>query len=403
LRTAGLGSTGVRLLLHDDAGRAGQADVLELLAEFLIARLIRSKGWNFDAVVAPGLDLFEQGVVGFADVRAPQQQVDPVSHEGSVAVSCVERGRSPRRAAANWWICGIKTERQRPSTGQHSRRSLTRVTTLPPAAKNAGMNQFVIAMLALLLLVVSVSMAKNPEFVAHRGESHDAPENTVAAYKLAWERGDDAAETDIHLTKDGKLIVSHDPDTGRLSADKTKLVIKDHTADELRKLDMGSFKDPAFADQKLPLLDELLAIIPPGKRFFIEVKIGPEAIPELARILDRAKKAPEQTVIISFNYESCIEAKKQLPKLKTYWLVSQKQDKQTMQWKPTAAEIIEKAKNAGVDGVDVQATEPVNAEFVKAVHDAGLEFHVWTVDDRRKPSASPRWEWMESRRIGRRG
>ena len=246
------------------------------------------------------------------------------------------------------------------------------------------MNQFVIAMLALLLLVVSVSMAKTPEFVAHRGESHDAPENTLAAYKLAWERGVDAAETDIHLTKDGKLIVCHDADTGRLAADKTKLVIKDHTADELRKLDVGSFKGPSFADQKLPMLDELLAIIPTGKRFFIEVKIGPEAIPELVRCLDRAKKAPEQTVIISFNYETCIEAKKQLPKLKNYWLVSQKQDKQTKQWKPTAAEIIEKAKKAGVDGVDVQATEPVNAEFVKAAHDAGLEFHVWTVDDPEK-------------------
>src|SRR4051812_6064313 len=151
------------------------------------------------------------------------------------------------------------------------------VTTSRPPAKNAAMNQFVIAPLALVILIVSLSMAKPPEFVAHRGESHDAPENTLASYKLAWERGDDAAETDIHLTKDGKLIVSHDPDTGRLSAGKTKLVIKEHTADDLRKLDMGSFKGPSFADQKLPLLDELLAIIPPGKRLFIEVKIGPEA------------------------------------------------------------------------------------------------------------------------------
>jgi glycerophosphoryl diester phosphodiesterase len=246
------------------------------------------------------------------------------------------------------------------------------------------MSQYVVAPLLLLLLAASITMAKSPEIVAHRGESHDAPENTMASFKLAWERNDDVVETDVHLTRDGKLIISHDPDTGRLSAEKTKLIIKDHTADELRKLDVGSFKDKSFAGQKLPLLDELLATIPAGKRVFIEVKIGPEAIPELTRCIERAKKTPEQTAIISFNYESCIEAKKQLPKLKTYWLVSQKQDKQTKQWKPTAAEVIDKAKKAGVDGIDMQATEPVNAEFVKAAHDAGLEFHVWTVDDPQK-------------------
>jgi hypothetical protein len=61
----------VRLLLHDHARRAGQPDVLQLLAELLIARLIRAEGGDLDAVVAPGLDLFEKGVVGLADIRAP--------------------------------------------------------------------------------------------------------------------------------------------------------------------------------------------------------------------------------------------------------------------------------------------------------------------------------------------
>src|SRR3954470_5431765 len=128
------------------------------------------------------------------------------------------------------------------------------------------------------LSAADASAKKPVEFCAHRGESHDAPENTMAAYRLAWERTD-AAELDVHLTKDGKLILSHDADTARCTGGAHKLVIKDTTADELRKLDVGSWKDPKYAGEKMPLLEEIVATIPEGKRLFIEVKIGPEAIP----------------------------------------------------------------------------------------------------------------------------
>src|SRR5688572_19132601 len=136
------------------------------------------------------------------------------------------------------------------------------------------MSQSVAASMLCLLLAAPLAMAKPPAVVAHRGESHEAPENTMAAYKLAWERGVHA-ETDVHLTKDGKLIICHDADTARLAAGKTKLIIKDHTADELRKLDVGSFKGPSYAGERMPLLDELLPTIPAGCKLLIEVKIGP--------------------------------------------------------------------------------------------------------------------------------
>ena len=84
------------------------------------------------------------------------------------------------------------------------------------------------------------------ELQAHRGESHDAPENTMASFNLAWSRGDDACELDIHLTKDGKLIVCHDDDTERTSGKRSKLILKDHTLEELRAVDVGAFKDPRW-------------------------------------------------------------------------------------------------------------------------------------------------------------
>jgi glycerophosphoryl diester phosphodiesterase len=225
--------------------------------------------------------------------------------------------------------------------------------------------------------------------VAHRGESHDAPENTLPSFDLAWSRGDEAAELDVHLTKDGKLIISHDPDTKRLSKGSVEMVIKDHTADELRKLDMGSFKDAKYAGAPMPLLDEVLARLPddPKRHLLIEVKIGPEAISELIRCLDRAKRPDGQVIIISFNADTIAEAKRRLPKIKAYWLAQQKQDKQTKMWAPAGAELIAKAKSVNADGLDVQANEPIDAAFIKSAHDAGLELHVWTVDDPERAKA----------------
>jgi glycerophosphoryl diester phosphodiesterase len=247
-----------------------------------------------------------------------------------------------------------------------------------PLRKIRGMKHLLAALTGLVLM--NVALAQNRvEVAAHRGESHDAPENTMASFNLAWQRGDDAAELDIHLSRDGRLIVSHDADLKRTAG--VDLAINDHAADELRKIDVGKWKGERFAGEKLPFLDEVLATIPSGKRLFIEIKIGPEAVPPLQQALKTAGKTPEQTVIIGFNIASVRAAKKAMPNLKVYWLVSQKQDKQTHAWTPTPQEMIAKAKAAGVDGLDVSANPTVTRDYVKTVHDAGLELYVWTVDD----------------------
>ena len=220
---------------------------------------------------------------------------------------------------------------------------------------------------------------RHVELEAHRGESYLAPENTMAAFNLAWANDDDAAELDIHLTKDGQLIVCHDYDTLRTGGEK--LVIKDHSAEELRKLDAGKFKGTQFAGQQLPLLSEVLASIPQGKRLFIEIKCGPEAVPELARLVKSSGKKNEQLVVISFHADALEAAKKRLPQLKMYYLSGFKQDKQTKKWTPTIDELIATAKRIGADGLDLAAKEPVDADAVKNVKAAGLEFYAWTVDE----------------------
>jgi glycerophosphoryl diester phosphodiesterase len=228
--------------------------------------------------------------------------------------------------------------------------------------------------------------ARKVEIAAHRGESYDAPENTMAAYNLAWERDDDVVETDVHLTKDGKLIISHDANTLRTTGGPRhggqKLVIAEHTADELRKLDVGKWKAPVWAGERMPLLDELLASIPkPGKRVFIEIKIGPEAAGPVVQAIKTAGRKPEQTAVISFKLDSCAAVKKLMPELKVYFLAQFTVDKKTGKQPPTVDELIKMAKDANLDGLDLAYKGPVDAAAVKRIHDAGLECYVWTIDE----------------------
>src|SRR5829696_4703105 len=89
----------------------------------------------------------------------------------------------------------------------------------------------------IILTAFSGSVADAQIIVAHRGASHDAPENTLAAFNLAWEQGADGVEADFYLTSDGNIICSHDPDTQRTAG--VKHVISETPFAVLRKLDVG--------------------------------------------------------------------------------------------------------------------------------------------------------------------
>lgn len=218
------------------------------------------------------------------------------------------------------------------------------------------------------------------EWIAHRGESFLAPENTLAAYNLAWKLGGaDAGELDIHLTKDGQLILSHDKDTKRTTG--VELQIKDSNLEQLCALDAGSWKDPRYAGEKMPTLSEALATIPARKRMFIEIKVGPEAIPELVRVIKSSSKSAQQLPLISFNADALREAKKALPDHKCYFLSGFKQDKETKKWTPKIDDLIATAKEINADGLDLQYKPPLTAKAIQAIKEANLEIYAWTVDD----------------------
>ncbi len=231
-----------------------------------------------------------------------------------------------------------------------------------------------------LVLAGSLSIIKPSlavQIIAHRGASYDAPENTVSAFKLGYAQKADGVELDIYLTSDGKIAVLHDGDTLRISGVSNRV---DRTSFEgLRKLEVGQWgkwTNQAYSE-KIPALEEVLPLIPDGKRLFIEIKCGPEILPGLERVLQRGGRTPAQTVLIGFNYDTMRLAKARFPHLECAWLASGNKKKEF----PPIDELIEKAKAAHFDGLDLEQGFPIDAGFVAKVHAAGLKLYTWTVDD----------------------
>jgi glycerophosphoryl diester phosphodiesterase len=229
-----------------------------------------------------------------------------------------------------------------------------------------------------------------PLLIAHRGESHLAPENTLAAFRLAWSLRDDAIEMDVHLTNDGQVVVCHDDDTIRTTGGRAQCVIRDSTADELRALDVGSWKHPKYAGERIPLLAEVLSTMPANKRAFIELKSDHlDLVPAAIQVMKSSSHPADALTVISFHAASIAAFKRQWPEgPKAYYLSEFRQDRRTGRWSPTVEELIAAARACGADGLDVENAPPVDRDFVEQVHAAGMPCYVWTEDD---PSAARRY------------
>ena len=216
--------------------------------------------------------------------------------------------------------------------------------------------------------ILSNVMAQNM-YIAHRGASEEAPENTVAAVNLAWVKGADAVEVDVHLASDNRIMVIHDQDTRRTCGGRN-MTIKNTPSVLLRDLDAGSWKDQKYKGERIPYLEEVIATIPEGKMLVVEVKCGKEIVPHLERILDKSGKK-SQVIFICFDWEVLLEIKKALPDHKTYWLSSSGQA--AMKKVPLMAE-------AGFNGLNMQF-RAIDEEMVKVARENKMELLAWTVDD----------------------
>jgi glycerophosphoryl diester phosphodiesterase len=217
--------------------------------------------------------------------------------------------------------------------------------------------------------------------IGHRGASHDAPENTIAAFKLAVEQGADGFEGDYWLNAGGQIVCLHDKDTKRVAG--KLLSVTKAPFDKLRALDVGSWKDPKWRDERAPTFEECLAVVPAGKKFFVELKSGPEIVGPLAKVIAKSSISPGQIVFISFHDDAIAACKKQMPHIKAMWLCGFPKDQKDGKKRPTADEVAATLKRIKADSLGAEAaTEYFNAEFIKRLDELGCrEFGVWTVDD----------------------
>jgi glycerophosphoryl diester phosphodiesterase len=215
------------------------------------------------------------------------------------------------------------------------------------------------------------------EIVGHRGSSFVAPENTKAALMLAWKQGADAAECDVYLTKDKKIMLLHDRSVKRTGV--VDVNIADTDSKVLAKIDVGSWKDSKYKNEKIPFLKDIIKIIPKDKKLIIEVKCGTEILPCLEEVIKRSSKR-ERLEIIAFNFDVASGCKKLMPDIPVYWLIATKKDKKTNEFIHYNIKNIEKVKLAGLNGIDAHYAG-VTKEFADEIHANGMKFYVWTVDE----------------------
>lgn len=219
--------------------------------------------------------------------------------------------------------------------------------------------------------------------VAHRGASHYAPENTLAAVREAKRRNADMFEIDVQLTKDKKIILMHDTtltrttDAEELFPGRAPWNVGDFTYAEIRRLDAGSWFGPTFAGERVPTLGEVLREMrSSGLGLLLEVK-SPELYPGFGELLaDELRRHPSwirkdpkgrRLVIQSFNWNFIRELQPLMPSVPHGLLGT-----------PTMDQLPELAMFA--DQINPNHV-PLSPDYVRSVHEYGMEVFTWTVND----------------------
>ena len=221
-----------------------------------------------------------------------------------------------------------------------------------------------------------------PVIVAHRGASRDAPENTLAAFEKAWEQGADAIEGDFRLTADNQVVCIHDANTRRV-AGKSRWVSR-CSLEELQTLDCGSWKNASFSGQRIPTLAAFLDSVPPGKTALLELKTGPQIVEPLIEALENHLIDSARLTFISFHASSLAALKEHRPELNTRWLHEFPHSPDTLELRKTLATV----RACGASSLGLSALPLPTDAFAKALQDAGISLHVWTVDE---PDLARQW------------
>ncbi|HEX4824413.1 MAG TPA: glycerophosphodiester phosphodiesterase family protein [Candidatus Polarisedimenticolaceae bacterium] len=200
---------------------------------------------------------------------------------------------------------------------------------------------------------------------AHRGASIDAPENTLAALKLAGQEGTDFVELDVQESRDGIVLVAHDADLMKIGRSPLKIWESDAAA--LRAVDIGSYRGPQFASERVPTLAEALDACKGVCKVDIELKDygHDERLEE--RVAEIVEAAGMQDHIVTMSLSAPMTAK--MKQLRPQWTSGL-----------LVAKAMGDASRLPGDFLAVQASMATRA-FIRHAHAAGKSVYVWTIDD----------------------
>ncbi len=162
---------------------------------------------------------------------------------------------------------------------------------------------------------------------AHRGASADAPENTLAAIRLAWEQQADGVEIDVRLTQDRQVVVMHDESTRRTTG--ASRTVGTSRWEDLRALDVGRRKGDRWTGERIPLLEDVLRDKPPGRDLFIEIKCGAEILAPLTAVMAPSFPVHEMAWV-AFSAEILVAVRGRFPDHRLFWNIPYRKWKQDL-------------------------------------------------------------------------
>lgn len=230
-------------------------------------------------------------------------------------------------------------------------------------------------------------LTPTPRVVAHRGDSHHYPENTIEAFTSAVKMGIDVIETDVHLTRDGHVVIWHDPTLDRNTDGTGK--VEDHTLEALKRLDAG-FTFTQDGGSTFPFrgkgicmatLAEALEACP-GQRFNVDLKSkNPEIVHAFNKIITE-HGAEDRVLCASFHMNNLRLMRKLNPRIIT--------SVTTMEVVPLLfrQKLGILPKNLGMDRtlvfqvpVKQWGIQVITPDFIEAFHKRGAIIQVWTIND----------------------
>lgn len=216
----------------------------------------------------------------------------------------------------------------------------------------------------------NVELMSLPKITSHRGNSVQAPENTLLAFEYAIRDMSDYIELDVQETADGELVVIHDPSLKRTTGINKK--VREVTLAYIKTLDAGSFFGEEFKDEQVPTLAEVFELVDGQVRLNIEIKPTDENIERIAKkVVDLIEEydIANSSIITSMKYDVLKAVKLYNEEIKTGYIIS--------------VAYGNFYNMAYVDAFSMNYAF-VNKNTVDAVHARGKEVMVWTVNSEDK-------------------